>query len=562
MAKKPKKFTPKIVTSFWGSKSVSLFQEEMKDVTSVLGRDKELKVKFEGAQVKFEDSGVTFPELPPTTELNHGTLMFMRGVVDNQAAKVRFSDKPFYNRKMNEVKKDKKLLGDIFASVEDVRVENEYNAAYPGAKKNLSEFSDEVISNFLKRTKPPKADWWQKGDWSDYGDDDEVQEEAGSFAKNVPLGLLAAGRKSMDYYSWQASGFLKDFKTSELDKIYDWSDEIFECQDTQDSFKLAEKIYEDLVDNHDHKDQQTPEEEQKTGLSFSLDQLQMAVNEIVQAIKDKEVNTAYGSQQAIKVYHWSDVDNTVIKQSQDLNIYSRVRDSLSHTINIARRKLELLIQAQRRIEWDFQKEAGKINSKMLCQAYQGNPFSFKIKQNAPDMDTAISVLVDMSSSMHGPRSNAAFETSVVLFDCFTKIGIPFELLGFNESGHHNIFVFKSFKDRAFDVRKFLPGLRRLVAGGTPAGQALLVTNNRLVVRPEKRKIMFVLTDGQPDNMEYSLEVIKKAEARGIDVVGVGIQIDVSKMFKNSIMVKNPQDLATNILKVLSDLLLHDGRAAA
>jgi hypothetical protein len=56
----------------------------------------------------------------------------------------------------------------------------------------------------------------------------------------------------------------------------------------------------------------------------------------------------------------------------------------------------------------------------------------------------------------------------------------------------------------------------------------------------------VLTDGAPDSVDATRSIIRRCEATGIELVGVGIGFDTSHLFDRSIVVNKVSDLRTEL----------------
>lgn len=312
-----------------------------------------------------------------------------------------------------------------------------------------------------------------------------------------------------------------------------------------------------------------------------------------------------------RVHHWSDPTATeemlcksydpqhyyagqYMKRAGNIGAYMRKAENLGPTISVSRRKLELMIAAQRRTGWDYIKERGKFDSRRMVAAMSADPNVFKIKEDVPEIDTAVSVVVDLSGSMNGPKRSIATDTAIVLFECLSKIGVAFEVSGFDctfsfpdkessaaaevfndaqsNRGKHgrydsvHSYIFKSFKDRPFDARPYIMGLDNCgLAGQSNAdGCSIEVIHERLFARPEKRKIMFVLSDGSPACASTSgrqpwmhlKNVVKDIEKKGTNIIGIGIATDIVKEFYPKYVVCNKaEDLTGATLKLLGEVLL-------
>ena len=90
---------------------------------------------------------------------------------------------------------------------------------------------------------------------------------------------------------------------------------------------------------------------------------------------------------------------------------------------------------------------------------------------------------------------------------------------------------------------------------------MLQAYDRLSARPEKRKVMMVLSDGWPaadgyGHEQHLLEVCRDIEASDVELVGIGIQSDaVERFYSKHVVVNDIKDLEGEVMNQLSKLLL-------
>lgn len=226
------------------------------------------------------------------------------------------------------------------------------------------------------------------------------------------------------------------------------------------------------------------------------------------------------------------------------------------------------------------RERGEVDERVLHKVPAGvsSVFRRRIVQEADSV--AASLSWDESGSMggvFGPGSIDVVKTLAYVFnEALGRLGIPTEMLGWTTGGYvanPNVYrrntarhrIYKEFKD-AYTDPKVLARLGKMAASGsTPTAEGLRVALERLGARPEKRKVLFFLTDGRPEmsvngpkqvHEEYIFTLLERAERAGIEVVGVGIKADVSKYFTRSVHVNNITDIrarvADELVKVLRE----------
>ncbi len=106
----------------------------------------------------------------------------------------------------------------------------------------------------------------------------------------------------------------------------------------------------------------------------------------------------------------------------------------------------------------------------------------------------------------------------------------------------------------------LPSIRG--TGLTPLGEAMQIGAGRLVVRPESRKIMLVLTDGKAGcesagwaASEHAQHVADLITQAGIELIGVGIKdSNLCQIVTDTIVVHELQDLPAQLCKLLGRTL--------
>jgi nitric oxide reductase activation protein len=60
------------------------------------------------------------------------------------------------------------------------------------------------------------------------------------------------------------------------------------------------------------------------------------------------------------------------------------------------------------------------------------------------------------------------------------------------------------------------------AGGTPMGEALWWGMQDMLPLNERRKLILVVTDGEPDSLECATQAIEQGEKAGFEIYGIGI----------------------------------------
>jgi cobalamin biosynthesis protein CobT len=233
---------------------------------------------------------------------------------------------------------------------------------------------------------------------------------------------------------------------------------------------------------------------------------------------------------------------------------------------------------------------GEIDDDELWSVETGNDRIYCQEVDGESIDTAISLLVDMSGSMGGGRDSGAWYAMCALIglgETLSQLRIPFEIIGFHSHQYppqienydaKNIrcveceyVVFKSFKEKFRQTRANLGAVHGY--GLNIDHEAVISAAKRLAQRPERRKIMFVLSDGKPNCLEISRNVlgnllrktVRQVTQTGIEIIGVGMKCEVGEFYNkatgsSSVRVDNMDKFAITIYKVMKECLMKNRKS--
>jgi len=172
-----------------------------------------------------------------------------------------------------------------------------------------------------------------------------------------------------------------------------------------------------------------------------------------------------------------------------------------------------------------------------------------------DVSLAVAVVGDESGSMYGQELIAASTAMIAIAEAFDSLGSPVMCCGprdggsgINWSGHHDRAGDRYDRDRlgvtqadtaqyhrewpiVMDLFKdwdepFRSCKRRFAAysatGSTPLSDGIQYALDSISDRPERHRIVLVLTDGEPNNPWVVRRQIRLAKEAGVTVIGVGI----------------------------------------
>ena len=271
------------------------------------------------------------------------------------------------------------------------------------------------------------------------------------------------------------------------------------------------------------------------------------------------------------------------RTGSDLQRAQEILKSIKTESNYIRNKIRRLLYAQQeRTVFHGVRKGPALSERMLVDTYtslQSNQYPKRAYQKPADirdLDFAAAIVVDESESMcWGGKLIDATRCMLAITEPLESLGVPVLAAGFRDGKycstftsttlgqHHRIHgvhvdVFKGFEDR------FRQSLWRFACtrgvGGTPMADGIHYGYEMLRVRPEKQRVLFVITDGQPNagHLPVMRYLMRKALGERILVVGVGIGMDakyVTDVFESHLWSEHIKEMPKLLIQLLERLLL-------
>jgi cobaltochelatase CobT len=264
-------------------------------------------------------------------------------------------------------------------------------------------------------------------------------------------------------------------------------------------------------------------------------------------------------------------------------------------------RLQRRLLAKQLRSWEFDLEEGILDTARLARVVTNPtyPLSYKREKETTFRDTVVTLLLDNSGSMRGRPISVAAMSADILARTLERCGVKVEILGFttrawkggrarekwlgegkpanpgrlNEVRH---IVYKSADMPWRRARKNLGlMLREGLLKENIDGEALLWAHQRLIARPEQRRILMVISDGAPvDDSTLSVNagsyldrhlrmVIEWIEtASAIELVAIGIGHDVTRYYRRAVTLVDAEQLGGTMTDKLAELFDEEPGAAA
>jgi cobaltochelatase CobT len=206
----------------------------------------------------------------------------------------------------------------------------------------------------------------------------------------------------------------------------------------------------------------------------------------------------------------------------------------------------------------------RVIGRKLPQIALGDPRVFARRVVKPAPNTAIHLLLDKSDSMDEPvwgdknqsvanRLSIALESSMALALALEGIGdVNPGMTAFPGRDDTSVFRLLEHGER---VRAHSAAFSLRAGGTTPMTEAVWFAAAALLRCREPRKVLLVMTDGQPNDILSTLEILQRCRNSGIETVGVGLGIDVGHLFPVAIMISELRELRTQLFALSKAVLL-------
>ena len=270
---------------------------------------------------------------------------------------------------------------------------------------------------------------------------------------------------------------------------------------------------------------------------------------------------------------------------QHIHRHSRVIGKLSG-------KLQRVLMAQQTRQWKFNVSEGMLDTARLTRVVTQplTPLAFKQETDSNFKDTSITLLVDNSKSMLGKPIAIAAACADILSQTLERCGVSVEILGFTTTELHRGPAYDQWQQQGgSEPPGRLNGLRHIIYKPADSpyrrcrmnfgvmlmkdllkqnidGESLLWAHNRLTRRPERRKILIVISDGAPIDtstmaanpqnylVDHLHRVIHRIETTSdVELLAIGIGHDVTAFYQRAMKIMDVKDLSVSLLSHMSEL---------
>lgn len=522
-------------------------------IASVLGKRYGMKIEIHGKEAYTNGKTIVIPSLP--IDCNETFVNMVRGYIDHEASHIRETDFSILKECRTRIEHH------LFNIFEDVRVERKLGNLYPGCRSNMRwlaihlfqdvfrEHDGRLYSSIMNHILLTARSW----------DVPELQEQARLFGQQVEVHIQGLGSQIAAVLARANAR-----NTCSADSLAHARDVIEVLkQHVPPPVKQKEEPSARVDSSNqppEQKDEQAgnasgrlPEDEnpQAEGdCAEQIEQLLAASQEVVLPDMGRLLQEMLGQ----SAQDSADSPNACVVLPTECHCTSDITVSREHLeiISAMKTRLQALLQAKQ-LKRVFPGRRGKLDPQRLHTLATGGARVFRRESETIGMNTAFHIALDTSGSMSGKRINLATDSCYIVARALECVGVNVGITGFKRTDIPQVYPL---------VRHGNPVTVQMslqAYGGTPLGETLWYIMGQMLHLHETRKIVLLLTDGDPDVSAAMQKSIKDLQAVGIEVYGIGIMHDRLGDFLDAashICIESIEQLLPAMFTILRRTMLH------
>ena len=536
-------------------------------LASVLGRKYGVEVRIGGDQAFTNGNIIQLPSLP--LDGDETVIGLLRGYLDHEAAHIRATDFDALSA-ANVTPLEKH----IWNMLEDHRVENVLSGIYPGCRENFQWlikhlFLPKPEESKLKAAAPDPAllilDWLLTTvrSW----DVKELCEERDRLRASAEIhypGLPHELEPVLRLVPKQCASTLDAFGFAcEIANIIRMYAKFMEEQQKQEQSQMGRRTANALPET---------ETDPSSGQIDAPTESRQALQNLQKLVSTDANSDLFPSgmgeqlQQMLSNLGKSGEERVQIavatpRTTQPLSA-DELNDSRQATTAL-RTRLQALMQSIRSVR-NHSAYTGALNIRKLHSLATGNAKVFLRKGEKAGVNTAVHILLDASGSMNGKPIALATKACFAVASALQAIpGVSVGVTAFpgspvpdspEQQGH-----WQTVAPVLLHGQKLHTRFTMKTGGSTPMDAALWWVLQQLHSMTEPRKIVVLISDGEPDDLKLTQTAIRAIKDLGMEVYGIGIHtISIQTLLpgKGSRVINDIAELAPSMFAILHDALIH------
>jgi Mg-chelatase subunit ChlD len=572
------------------------FKNAFPIVAASLGNKFGVQIKIEGNAATTDGERITLPAL--NIDENNALREVAWGYLAHEAAHIRFSDFRFAT-----IASSRPIRLKILNILEDIRIEKEIQAIYPGTKASL-----EAVVDYLLVEQPIPVDL------------DVSKVHPGfvlSWFLQDHLRVNILRQRALEASAIQAEAALETtFSTGVVTRLFGLLSDFDTCQSTEACLKLTDSIITMLeeeqakenaanakakAESDEQAEQQPSDDADNSAETESADNtpqpsaLPEASPEDGDHLPDADESVGQhsmplgqadndpsqsGSLEAVLKACEQDLPEDIFQgianllSSQPTQYYDemvslasvsphkkgemgrQLVDSVLSESGKVRASLSGIVQSSQMNKPICKKSGTRIKGSRLARLAQGDTRVFQRSAPRVAANAAVHILLDGSVSMEGviPLATKAVAALTLAFEGIAGVNPAITRFPYQDTDDVEVLLKHGQK-----LRPNADNLLPLAEGSsTPLDSALWFAASRVLATREKRKVIIVITDGEPNDARIGYlptrSIIQRCLDSGIELVGIGVGMDVGHLFDKHIRINDISDLRKELFSISQALL--------
>lgn len=467
-------------------------------LASMLGRKYGVTVQVGGDAAFTNGRCIQLPSLPAEGDMN--LVNVVRSYLDHETAHIRFTDFSCLDDSILPIEKH------VWNILEDWRVENCFAKLYPGARHNFQWLIRHIfVSGKHERLDTPEAlvlNWLllTVRSWEVPELETKVCMHADAIDQIYPQ------------LRFQLEGLLKIMQSN--------------CPDSKAALAYAKKAVACMQQQCSMMESK-PQDGMPDGIPFSFEEAKQRLKGVCNGgdpVSIWDGDMGHAAEKALELASQSvaDVAGVAVAVVGDKKTQSLADDLLQDVERVTtgmQARFNSLMQAERMTR-TRPSRTGRIDWANLYKLAVGRQDVFYERSKGQGIDTAFHILLDSSGSM-GSRIQFASAVCYAVVKSLAMNGInvgvtTFPAITEDTSGVSAVRPLLKHGERVH------PKLRVQARGTTPMTEAVWWVLQQLSSLQEERKIVLIISDGEPDDVTGTIQAIKKGRGYGVEFYGLGI----------------------------------------
>lgn len=256
--------------------------------------------------------------------------------------------------------------------------------------------------------------------------------------------------------------------------------------------------------------------------------------------------------------------DTQINLNEEARTYpvnERMPFELKGQANVLKRKVEKIFHNMQKPILRGRR-TGQLDATMAYKLAMNQMDCFMKKGEVSEFDGCAYFLADNSGSMQGNRQENCCKALAKIEHAFQDV-MPLKIVAFNADDCYSVRhqVLKNWSEKVSSNGSYNFLTHCYANGGNKDGYSIRVATEELLHRPERKKILIVLSDGLPSAYEKNdgekdvNDAVRKARKAGISVISIFFGDDSErsafvKMYEKNCIITEPEGIDAELVRLM------------